>query len=350
MSLGRVFVVGNRTGTNVGGAFERALPRLGYEAELIEARLAMQAPMAVRRFNWWLRGRRPTHLRRVSRAILAACEARRPLCLVATGAAPVEAETLKQLAETGIPSHNYLTDDPWNRRHYAPWFLRALSHYAIVWTTRRANISDLEALGCPDVRYLPFGYDPDLHFPAPEAGGSAVAPSDVLFAGGADRDRVPFLGALVRDGIRLALYGDYWGRYAGTRPAYRGYASPEMLRSAVGATKVCICLVRRANRDGQVMRSYEIPAMRGCMLAEDTPEHRTLFGDEGVAVLYFRTKEEMVEKVRWLLRHPAERARLANAAHEIVTKGHHTYQDRLATMLAAVSPGRVAAGKVASVP
>lgn len=161
--------------------------------------------------------------------------------------------------------------------------LRALPRYAIVWTTRRANISDLETVGCRDVRYLPLGYDPGLHFPV-SAADSDIEPSDVFFAGGADADRVPFLAALVRAGFRVALHGDYWERYAETRAVYSGYGSPSTVRRAVGATKVCICLVRRANRDGQVMRSYEIPAMRGCLVAEDTAEHRALFGLDGAVL------------------------------------------------------------------
>ena len=54
-----------------------------------------------------------------------------------------------------------------------------------------------------------------------------------------------------------------------------------------GAAKVNLCLVRRAKRDGHVMRSFEIAAVGGCMLAQDTDEHREIFGPEGEAVRLF---------------------------------------------------------------
>jgi spore maturation protein CgeB len=107
------------------------------------------------------------------------------------------------------------------------------------------------------------------------------------------------------------------------------------LRKAVGAAKVVLCLVRRANRDGHVMRTFELAAMGACMLTEDTTDHRELFGPEGQAVMYFRNEVEMVDKLRWLLEHKADRQRLQDAARRLVTQGRHTYQDRLQAMLAA---------------
>src|SRR5690606_33955463 len=97
--------------------------------------------------------------------------------------------------------------------------------------------------------------------------------------------------------------------------------------------KVALCLVRRANRDGHVMRSFEIPAIGACMLTEDTQEHREIFGEEGNAVVYFRSCDEMIEKLDWLLNHVSERQRLAKTAHELIVNGHHAYKDRLVSML-----------------
>jgi spore maturation protein CgeB len=82
------------------------------------------------------------------------------------------------------------------------------------------------------------------------------------------------------------------------------------------------------------MRTFEVPAVGGAsMLTEDTPEHRQIFGPEGEAVLYFNTLAEMVTKTHWLVAHDQERQRLAANAHRLVTRGGHSYQDRLKTML-----------------
>jgi spore maturation protein CgeB len=154
-----------------------------------------------------------------------------------------------------------------------------------------------------------------------------------MFAGGCDRDRVPYIAALDRAGLRVGLYGSYWERHAETRKLTRGQLPVEQLPKAIAGGKVCLCLVRRANRDGHAMRSFEVPAMGGCMLTEDTEEHREMFGAEGEAVLYFRTMEEMIGKARWLVEHDSERRRLAQAARSRIVLGKHTYGDRLRQIL-----------------
>ena len=134
--------------------------------------------------------------------------------------------------------------------------------------------------------------------------------------GGADRERVPFIAALNRLGVSVAVYGDYWNRYPETRASHRGYGDIATLRKATSAAKVNLCLVRRANRDGQVMRSYEAAAIGSCMLVEDTPEHRELFGPDGETVVYFETIDDMLRRLQLLLDAPDERARLRRAVQQ----------------------------------
>ena len=73
--------------------------------------------------------------------------------------------------------------------------------------------------------------------------------------------------------------------------------------------------------------------MGGCLLSEDTDEHREILGPEGECTVYFRDEGEMLKKARWLLENDAERRRLASAAHARVTGGGNTYADRLRVML-----------------
>ena len=335
----KLLVVGNTGGTNVGSSFLTAARALSIDTELVDAKEAMEAPIWVRRVNWWLRGRRPTRLEWFSRRLTEKVGSRRPEWLLTTGVAPCHREALDVIGAVGVKRVNYLTDDPFNPSQRAPWFLDALPAYDHVFSPRRANIDDLLRLGCKAVSYLRFGYDPALHYLDHPSSDEQQVAADVMFAGGADRDRLPYITTLIRTGLRVALYGDYWDRFPETRPCARGHADPSTLRRATGAAKVALCLVRRANRDGHTMRSFEIPAIGACMLAEDTDEHREIFGREGEAVVYFATTAAMVEKLSWLLTCGEERARLAAAAHRLITGGGHAYKDRLLAMLGAVGAG-----------
>jgi spore maturation protein CgeB len=239
------------------------------------------------------------------------------------------------LRDLDIKVINYSTDDPWNPAQRAEWFLSALPAYDAVFTTRRANVEDFRHVGVRSVHYLPFAYDPDIHRPWPED-TPAGAPSDVLFVGGCDPDRLPLISALIEAGLDIALYGGYWDRFPNTRPFWRGIADQNAIRAASAAARICLCLVRRANRDGNVMRSFEAAAIGGCILAEDTPDHRELFGPDDDAVRYFASGLQMIQQAKLLLADTAARRRLALRLRQKIQNSNNTYADRLASMLEAI--------------
>ena len=139
-----------------------------------------------------------------------------------------------------------------------------------------------------------------------------------------------FLDALVGVGL---LKRDREERYANTRALSIGLKTASEVRTLTAGAAVNLCLVRRANRDGHVMRSFEIPACGGFMIAEDTVEHRDVFGPEGECVLYFTGPRDAAEQARRALADPAARSLMARAAHQRIVGQGHTYRDRLRQML-----------------
>ena len=331
---GGVLIAGSDGGTNVGASLLRAAHALQLPATLCDARRAYAGSRVMGRVNWWLRGRRPTRLAAYGRDVARACRERQPAWLIATGVAPIQRRHLEDLRAQGVATINYLTDDPWNPAFRSRWFLDALTAYDCVYSPRTRNLDDLRRHGCRRVEYLPFAVDPDLFFP--EAGSDvehAHYMSDVCFVGGAEAARVAMVARLIEGGLEVALYGDYWDRYAVTRPAWRGHVSPGIVRKATDAAAVSLCLVRHANRDGHTMRTFEAAAMGACLLVEDTDEHRRLFGEEDQSVAYFRSKDDVLDRAKALLNDPDRRQRLAGAARQLIAGGQHTYRDRLRTML-----------------
>jgi spore maturation protein CgeB len=335
MQYESIVIVGGEGGTNIAAIFNERALGIATNSLFLPTFKAYESFKLIKKINWYLNGRYPTRLNLFSQEVIDSCTEINAKYLLTTGLAPVSKCGLQTMNELGIKKLNFLTDDPWNPAHYAPWFLKALPHYDIVFSPRRAMINELLNLGCRRVEYLPFGYDPDLFYPESLDSVISTTPTpDIMFAGGADRDRIPYISTLIEAGFNVDLYGSYWERYRETKQITKGQADVPTLRRAIQNAKIALCVVRHANRDGHCMRTFEVPAIGTCMLTEDTAEHREIFGKEGENVVYFTTLTEMVEKTQWLLEHDGERERLAKNAHLLITQGRNTYGDRLNTILA----------------
>lgn len=327
-----MIIVGSTAHHHIGHHLFQAAERMELNVKIIDMRLALQGHSLFRRISWHLFDHRPLNIRKFSNFVFDVCEEFEPHYILTTGTLPMTNSVLQRIGKA-VNLLNYMTDDPWNPSRRSERLFENLSFYHLVLTPRRSNINDLKELGCV-VEYVKFGYEPDIHFSeAPPEHLSDKFECDVMFYGGADKDRLPMAKAMIEAGFNVHLYGGYWNRDRTTRPFHRGTALGADLRWAVSGAKVCLCPVRRMNRDGHVMRTFEVPAMGGCMLAEDTEEHREIFGEEGKNVLYFRDDGDMIDKIRILLNDETLRLTLAKQAHHHITTGPNTYYDRLVEML-----------------
>lgn len=224
---------------------------------------------------------------------------------------------------------NWLTDDPWSEAHNAPWFVDSISGYDVVFTPRTAVIEQLRAAGARTTEILPFAYCSACHFAAPIHESRPV----VSFVGGADKDRLRYIYALIEAGIGVELYGGYWQQESRLREYARGFVDMAGYRSVVAGTAISLCLIREANRDGHVMRSYELPSMLGCILAQDTPDHRELYGPDGETVRFFSSPQDIGAAAQRLMADAAERDRLEVAVHTRVVRPENNYYARLERLI-----------------
>jgi len=334
----KVLIVGNPRETHVGRHFMNGAPNAGLEAQIMDLAEAYEGPRWIKSLCWHLLGKRPQRLNRFGGEVVHRCQEWRPGLVLTTGLAPLPEKSLAQLRAAGITTANFLTDDPWNKHHHTPWFMRALPLYDHVFTPRRANVPELEALHGPKIHYLPFAYAPEIHFPPAAMSTEEQTPwsSEVLFIGGADEERANIMRPLIQHGFKLGLWGGYWGRMPGFESLARGHAGPTEFRNLVAHAGVNLCLVRRANRDGHSMRTFELAAVGGCLAVEDTAEHRDIFGPDGTCVRYFTSTRELITLLEQLLANRVECGRLANAVRSrLVDSGQHTYAARLQTIVAA---------------
>jgi spore maturation protein CgeB len=338
----RILLVGSGEFFHVGAFLARALCSLGYQYAFVDESFFLKATETslFHKVAFRLLRRRPLSYWSFNRSLIdTACDFRPDVMLVTKGSyiSPRTLATIKQRTSTVLI--NYATDDPFNASVSTPDLVAAIPHYDVYACTKRAIMADVRSSGCSHAVYVPFAYEPELHFPEMPRCQTELETfaCDLAFAGGMDGDRIDMLGPLRTSipELRLNLYGGYWNRHRQFRRFYRGFVIGRSYRLALGAAKMVLCLVRRANRDGHSMRSFEVPACGGFMLAERTEEHLELFEEDKEAA-YFDCPEELVDKVRYYSTHDSERGRIAGAAHKRAISSKWSYRDRLLEMLHAV--------------
>lgn len=327
----KCLIIGNDAESHIGGYFKSSASQLGLDYVFLNVNEGYSESAWINRIFWRFFGKRPVFLNCFSKKVLEIVSKEKINFVLVVGIAPLNEEVLKELEKRKVITVNYLTDDPFNPAHRANWFLKALPHYAHIATLRRGNQEDLQRHGCHNVFFLPFAYQPAVHYVDIQENEKDCA--DVAFVGGADRDRLGYFEYLAAEGFSLALYGGYWGRHPDLKSFHRGFANSETARRAIRQAKVCLCLVREANRDDNSMRTFEVAAMGGCMLLQDTPYHREVFGADGEAVAYFSNRDEMVSKLRLLISDQALRDKMREKSLKIIQNGRHTYLDRFQQIL-----------------
>jgi spore maturation protein CgeB len=322
----------------LGASFRSALTQLGHEVFVADESWAYsffdRRPF---RTLWrpWI-GSQPSARALFRRILLRTCARAKPQLVLATQGGALDAELLAELRDAvRVPCTVFSTDDPFNPNVSSPKLIEALPLWDAIFTPRKSNLESLRR-HCPGtVAYLPWGYDPDIYFPErPQTEEEAIPfRSDVVFIGVIDGDRVPYLDPLAEcPNLRVSFYGGpsrYTRRF---RRIHKGLVLGQRYRFALSMSKVALCLVRKANSDGHVMRTFEVPACGAFMLAERTPDHAEMFREDEEAV-FFGSPAEMVDKARYYASHDAARRRIAERGYARVTSGHNSYADRLRCLL-----------------
>ena len=282
---------------------------------------------------------------RLNRQILDAVKEKAPDLLLIDNKPFVTASTLRKIRRIapGIRIINLITDDPTGQYRYA-WrlCLKTVSLYDCHFVQRKVNIAELKAAGAKRVELCYRSYDPSFHQPISlsEADAKRYA-ADVGFVGTYEDSREEYIAYLIQHNIPVSITGDGWpkGKYWNIiKPHYRGpsvYGDPYI--KTLNGMKIALHFLRHANRDEQDSRTFEIPACRVFMLAEASELHLSLFSD-GKEAVFFESKEELLEKLKYYLVHDAERKLIAGKGYERGIQSGYDHTSRLKQVIETVFP------------
>jgi spore maturation protein CgeB len=339
----KVLVIGP---TNVGAlpqSYARAFERLGMEVVRFDSE---QAQMRASRFTGnrvLRRALRSSLWNAVNREAAEVAERVRPALIFAVKCSFFHPETIRQIRKsTGAPFVNHYPDHPyigirWDPREASALrrdLIDVLRQYSIVWMWERSLVERLRRDGV-EAKYLPFAVDPEISHPQSVAEGLHCdvchLTHDVAFVATYARFRCGEVAAIMKHTI--AIWGGNWPQKWRTLSGQHR-AHPPVWGSAVGdiyaRAAVSLNVLNAENLGGPNMRTFEVPGSGGVMLARYSPEQHEFF-PENEAAVYYRTPDEIDDKIDWLLRDPQLRARIRRNGARLAVE--QTYDVRAAHVL-----------------
>ncbi len=246
---------------------------------------------------------------------------------------PTVIKTIKnELSKSKIFCFN--PDNPFNTWHFGAsniWIRKSIPYYDVYFIWGKFLIERLKKNGAKRVEYLPFAYDPELHYPLESLDKEKKNYDfDVVFIGTWDEEREKWLKNLLD--YNLVIWGNGWERAnKELRRRWRNRAVVGKEFSKVcNSSKIVLNLIRRQNLPAHNMKTFEIPACKGFMLSNRTEEVIEFF-KENEEIACFSSLKELRKKIGTYLINDNLRKNMKEKAYRKVE--NHTYVKRARKIL-----------------
>lgn len=270
-----------------------------------------------------------TIIKRLNRDLIEASEKFSPDVILFYRPVHVLGKTLLALRKKNNPVLiSYFNDDPFGKNSTEfKWrhFIKSIKLFDINYIVRIKNLPEYEKCGSRKTEYLGHFFVRDVHY----KNSSDKKINDVIFAGHYENDfRVESLEKLLKNGTELSLYGGGWNSFLGSTKEnllLKNFnpVTPvigEVYREKIAESKIALCFLSKLNCDDSTSRSYEIPAIGTFMLSEYSEMLSGIYR-EGEDAEFFRSSDELLDKVKFYLKNDELREKIALRGHEKVMKG-----------------------------
>lgn len=205
--------------------------------------------------------------------------------------------------------------------------IKALPFYDSYHVYRNSNIQDVKNFGVNNVEMLMSYYIPEYDKPQPNMTSNLGA--DVIFAGHPEPDgREDYVEEIIQNDINFKLYGDsrFWKKILNIESFNKineiKVLSTKDYRIAINSSKICLSFFSHWNRDTYTRRVFEIPAMCKFLMTTRTITMQELYEEDKEAV-FFSSKEEMLDKIRFYLNNESKREKIERAGFQrCITSGY----------------------------
>jgi hypothetical protein len=270
---------------------------------------------------------------RISKELLARVKSEEPDVVWIFKGMRILPKTIQAIREMGVKTANYNPDHP---------FFFSGPGSGNRYVTEAIGLYDLHLCYSHEVQarierefgiataFLPFAFElPEEDFETIEKEKEVLS---ACFIGNPDKIRAAHIKALAKAGLPVEVYGYGWEKFLPKTPNVRTHTAVlgKDFWKTMRAYRLQINVFRPHNEGSHNMRSFEVPAAGGIMLAPESPEHREFF-TEGKEIFIYKNIDDLVAKAKHVLQMPAAEADIIrrNARQRSLSAGYD-YENRAA--------------------
>lgn len=242
----------------------------------------------------------------------------------------IRAKTVKKLSQnTYVAIYN--NDNPFSKyygKYYWRHVIKSLKYADIVYSYRKSNIRQYLEHGAKRVELLRSYYIKERNFYIENDEINLDVPA-VSFIGHYENDgRIDYIMALLDAGVKVGVPVDWKNvNVENDNLIYLDDCHPKY-NEILNKTKISIVFLSAINEDTYTRRCFEIPAVKTMMVAPYNEDIATLFED-GKEVVFYRNKDEFVDKIKYYCAHEAERLQIAESGYARLIQDGHEVKDRV---------------------
>lgn len=260
----------------------------------------------------------------------------RPQLIIIVKGLHILPDSLKKINRIGIPCVSWHVDEPFNPRDITPYSDENFTLYDIHFSSRPHLFEEYRKKRARRVEYLEFCFDSTIFYPINSMQNNKY---ELSFVGTWSKNREQWIKA-ISPFFKVAVWGGSWWRARSLwqepniQMMYRSAALEDYSR-VISNSKICLNFLTLDNRDQTNLRNFEIPACKGFQLCNRTGQLINIFKEDEEIVLY-DSKQELIDKICYYLKHENERMEISKKGFENVIKNDHTFLMRCRELVSEV--------------
>jgi len=301
----KILIVGANKPHSLEKIYLKNLSKISIEAAIFDSRSYIDEYRRIYINKFKLMAGNKSIYKLIGKKLLNEIELFKPTVILVFKGMELDFQTLYKIKELNIFLVNYNPDHPFFFSGLGSGndnIIRNNEIYDLHLTYGKAIKIEIEKkLGIP-CEVLPFGYELENDIFTQIKNINEV--QRVCFIGHPDRSRASKIKYLVKNNIPITVFGNNWSRYLNDNQNLQiynqslyGRAYWEVLRKY----RVQLNLFRGHNENTHNMRSFEVPAVGGIMLAPSKNDHSSFFIKNHSFFEYF-SDEDMADKCNQLLK------------------------------------------------